>query len=118
LPFFFFLLPKKLQKAGRIASCFFRFRFVADAERIFIGKMRVFCGVSSLTQLRSARMIRNDKVGSKLCACSTRHAPNGRLSAAVVAQHGKGLRPVASPAAESHSQRKLYPFPHSAVGDA
>jgi hypothetical protein len=62
-------------------------------------------------------MIRPNKRDSKLCACSTRHTPNGRLSAAVVAQHGKGLRPVASPAAGTRSQQKAYSLSHSAVGD-
>jgi hypothetical protein len=63
-----------------------RFRNRIDWYRV----CPLFCSVANHGSLRFGLMIRVDRAGSKLCACSTRHVPPRALLPSAGTQLGKG----------------------------
>jgi hypothetical protein len=88
-----FLLSGELQKAGRDAASLFD--FVSRLNRSAQGTQK---SIAARLILRfCCRMIRASIPGSKLCACSTRHARQRAYMPSVVAQLAKGEIPRLNP---------------------
>jgi hypothetical protein len=69
-------------------SLTYRFRSRIDWDQF----RTVFCSVCSAALIRFGPMIRGYKTGSKLCACSTRHANQTAWRPSGVAQLRKGSK--------------------------